>query len=534
MYSDAAPPAFRCGDSPCSGLRPSRLAGAPVLLDIRNSTVDRPMNIFARLGLCVLLVSGPGGGALAQPTLDAQRFGDALGAVHPPDAHAIASFYSDRAHRAVWADTDGLSPAGQALTDLLRRADDEALDPDEYVVALRGSLEAREAALAAAFLRFTRDLTQGRADPAGVYRDWDARPRRFDPSAALLAAVENGPEGAVRRARPAHAAYHHLRVALVRYRLLDAAGGWPTIPDGPSLHPGDSSLVVPILRQRLLAEGFEMGASGEGALYDSGLEGVVRDAQARFGLVVDGIVGPATRGALNVTAAERIRQIGLNMERWRWMPAELGERHVHINAAGMTAELVEHGRAVLTLRAIVGTVGNPTPGFSSSITSAVLNPAWYVPAGIARNEIWPRVRRDPDYLVRNHMTVLPGGTIRQAPGPSNPLGPVKFLFESRFDVRLHGTANPELFDRHPRAFSHGCIRVETPLVLAEELLRGTDWDARRIDAAIARGREVAAPLAAPVPIHVAYWTAWVAPDGSVQFRSDLYGRDRALAGALSD
>ncbi len=170
------------------------------------------------------------------------------------------------------------------------------------------------------------------------------------------------------------------------------------------------------------------------------------------------------------------------------------------------------------------------PGLSSAVTHVVLSPYWDVPVSIARAEILPRLARDPGYLARHHMERLPGGRIRQLPGPDNPLGPVKFIFENPFGVRLHGTSAPALFERPTRLFSHGCVRAERPLELADRLL--PDWDAGRIAAAVAAGRERRVALDRPVPIHVVYWTARVAPDGALHLRTDPYGRDRMLEAAL--
>ena len=279
----------------------------------------------------------------------------------------------------------------------------------------------------------------------------------------------------------------------------------------------------------------------------------MRTFQQRHGLDPDGVVGPKTRSALDVSAADRIRQIELNMERWRWLPADLGRRYVLIDVPRYRLEFVDGRAAPLVMRVIVGARSTPSPAFTSAITHVVLSPYWNVPYSIATAEILPHLRRSASYLARNHMTLFRNGrrvdptavdwsavsarrfpyTIRQDPGPDNPLGPVKFLFENRFGVRLHGTANPELFARTDCALSHGCIRAERPLELADALLRGdATWTAERMAEVIAEGEETRIALAAPVPIHVRYWTAWADEAGTVHFAPDLYDRDRPLAEAL--
>jgi murein L,D-transpeptidase YcbB/YkuD len=218
------------------------------------------------------------------------------------------------------------------------------------------------------------------------------------------------------------------------------------------------------------------------------------------------------------------------MERWRWLPADLGPRYVWIDAAGMTTTLMENGHEEWAARTIIGTLRTPTPGFSSMITHVVLSPYWNIPESIARTEIRPRLARDPGYLVRHHMERLPGGALRQRPGPDNPLGPVKFIFETPFGVRLHGTSSPSLYERRVRTFSHGCIRIEAPLELADRLL--PEWNAERMNAVVAARTEEWVELQNPIPIHATYWTARVDANGTLHVRPDVYGRDRALERAL--
>ena len=475
--------------------------------------------------LLVLLPAllGLAASAVAQPALDG-----ALGA--STHADAARAFYAARGGQPLWTTSGGeLSDRGRALVGALGRVGEDGLDPAAYLGRLPTAVAAREAALTTAFLAFCEHLMRGRVDPALVHRDWRAERRRLDAGAALDVAARRGAAVAFESARPPHPGYHALRRALGRLRA-ESGASWPPLPDGPPLREGDQGPGGAALRQRLAATG-DLGGPGTDDRFDGGLRQAVERAQARLGLAVDGVVGPGTRAALDVTPAERARQVALNLERWRWLPADLGDRHVLIDAAGMTTALVEDGQAVWTGRTIVGTLQTPTPGFSSEITHAVLSPYWNVPASIARAEIWPRVRRDPGYLARHDMERRPGGTLRQRPGPANPLGPVKFIFETPFGVRLHGTSAPALFERHSRTFSHGCVRVERPLDLADRLLR--DWDAARIQATVAAGDEVWVALPSPVAIHAVYWTARADAAGSLRLSPDVYGRDRALAQALA-
>jgi murein L,D-transpeptidase YcbB/YkuD len=216
--------------------------------------------------------------------------------------------------------------------------------------------------------------------------------------------------------------------------------------------------------------------------------------------------------------------------------------------------LLDQGRPVLTARAVVGMPSRPTPVFADRITHLVFNPSWTVPQSIARADLLPRIRRDPGYLARAGMRVYSGWTpdaqplhpaavswdrvagrldsyrLVQAPGPGNPLGRVKFMFPNRHNVYLHDTPDTGLFEHARRAYSSGCIRIDRPMQLARALLaRSADWDARRIQRAVASGRTVRAPLDRPVPVRIVYRTAWVDPDGTVQLRPDIYGRDGDLA-----
>jgi murein L,D-transpeptidase YcbB/YkuD len=292
-------------------------------------------------------------------------------------------------------------------------------------------------------------------------------------------------------------------------------------------------------------------------MFDERMEAEVKAFQATRGLEPDGVVGPATLEALNTTAEQRIRRIGVNLERWRWLPENLGDRYVLVNVADFKLEVIEQDRKVLEMKIIVGKSYRRSPVFSDRISYLVLNPRWHVPRNIAVKDKLPLIKKDPTYLAENRMKVFAGWgaetrelnpaqidwssvsaknfpyRFRQEPGPRNALGQIKFMFPNRFNVYLHDTPSRELFDKNVRNFSSGCIRIQKPLDLAEYLLRGDpSWSRDKIQEELAKKRERTIKLPTPVPVHLLYWTAFVDDNKVLQFRNDIYGRDERLAKAL--
>lgn len=334
---------------------------------------------------------------------------------------------------------------------------------------------------------------------------------------------------------PIHEGHERLEEALERYRRIAGRGEPPPVPPGPALKPGAEGGRVAALRARLAA-----AAEAEGdqplpdtdrpELFDASLEDAVLDFQVRHGLPADGIAGASTLAELNRPAEDQILKIEVNLERWRRMPADLGERHVLVNIPAFRLDAIEDGRSVLDMRVIVGKTHSRTPEVSSAIERVVLNPSWYVPRSIASKEIWPKGR---SYLRRNGFEVLPGGKLRQKPGANNSLGRVKFRFPNRFGVYLHDTPSRSLFDRAVRALSHGCVRVERPADLANWVLRDhPQWSPEAVQSALDQGRERSVELPEPIPVHIAYWTAWVDDQGTLRFGPDVYDRDRDIAAFL--
>jgi len=494
----------------------------------------------------------------------------------------LPGFYRNRDYRPAWID-DGLALGNaRAFLTALRSVTKEGLDPENYHLAavesliaeigasgtkdLRGvrpeSLADLEMLLTDGFLLCGSHLVHGQVNPETIQSEWFIKGRVEDLAAALEKglAAEDVP-GALDSLRPRHAVYRGLMKAYFDYGALVEAGGWPEFPPGPKLAKGDRDARVMRLRETLAAMGDIPGdeAAGGPELFDDALDGAVKLFQRRHGLEPDGVVGTATAAALNVSAAERLTQIRANLERWRWVTQELGETYVLVNVADFRLGVVEAGREVMSMAAIVGRAYRRTPDFSGTMSYLEINPTWTVPPKLAREDILPKVIKDPAYLGEKGFRVFENWSegareidvsaldwnrvkaeglpykFRQEPGPQNSLGRIKFMFPNRFDVYLHDTPERDLFSRAVRDFSSGCIRVERPVDLAEYVLRDDpDWTRAKILAAIEGGKTQVVKLRNPLGVHLLYWTVWLREDGRVQFRQDIYLRDAALFRALEE
>ena len=490
----------------------------------------------------------------------------------------VGDLYRGRDFRPLWQTASGLRPSTYLLVDRLRNAADHGLCGEDYLLAPLEELLKNRAAQASsqkspqpldaavldlfltqAFFAYATHLVEGQVDPALAHVDWRARRRKVDLARLLPPAVEGESLGTLLgELVPPHPEYRQLMGALARQREIAARGGWPVIPDGETLRPGDIDPRLPVVRARLLATGelpqpisYERNAFGMTTLM------AVRQFQERHGLEPDGVIGPRTLKELNLTAEDRVRQIELNMERWRWMPRDLGRRHIRINIADFSLKVVEDGQTVLEMPVIVGTPYRRTPVFSSQMSYLEFAPTWTVPATILREDKLPAIRKNPAFLTKNHFRVIRRtgqeinseelaainwhalqperfpGDLRMDPGPWNPLGRVKFMFPNPYNVYLHDTNERWLFDRTVRTFSSGCIRIGKPVELARYLLQDQPkWDEERLQNALGRTAPMQVSIN-PTPTHIQYWTTWVAADGSTQFRTDLYLRDLDLEVALS-
>jgi murein L,D-transpeptidase YcbB/YkuD len=492
---------------------------------------------------------------------------------------SLLTFYRERDFLPLWQQGRQLSPSAEVMMEFLRGASEHGLCGDSYLLTeLEGLMQVREQFarhslplapfnravldlfLSQAFFSYATHLVEGQVDPALAHVDWRARRRKADLSKLLTYAVEkNRLSQVLDNLMPPHAGYRQLVDVLQSYREIAALGGWPEFPVGPTLRPGQEDERLPVLRKSLWLTGdLELMTAAETLRYDRETVRAVRHYQSRHGLVPDGVIGPKTVAVLNVSVEQRIRQLELNLERWRWLPKSLGERHLRVNIADFSLQLIENERSVMTMPVIVGTTFRKTPVFSARMTYLEFAPHWTVPPTILREDKLPKIKANPDYLQRRHFRILRTqdgelvtvdpdtvdwrrvkaerfpGILRMDPGPWNPLGRVKFMFPNGFNVYLHDTNEPGLFRNGVRSFSSGCIRVLRPIDLAQYLLeQDEDWDCDRILDYL----ELKAPEKVsidPIAVHIQYWTAWVAEDGSLQFRDDIYLRDLDLEVALSE
>ena len=454
------------------------------------------------------------------------------------------------------AGEQGLNPEHYHLSALSERSGVPALS----AAANGGQPSARRAAeldllRTDALVHLSSHLRFGKLEPEGPSARGEGSWRFGGPSAldSLLAVVSSGRvEEALAGLPPRHFVYHGLVTALADLRRDSAGGAWDSIPDGPTMRRDSVDARVPSLRRRLgLPAPAEAGP--DTLRFDATLEAAVEAFQHRHGLNEDGSVGDATRAALNVPVEQRIDQIRVNLERARWVAHALPDTFVAVNVAGARVYVLHGDSVVFETRAIVGTDYTRTPLFSAPMLYIDLNPTWTVPVSIA-GEVLDALGRDPTYLESQGMRVLDASgrevdpeeidfsrytgptfpyVFRQDPGPTNALGEIKLMFPNEHSVYLHDTPSRGLFAQEERLFSHGCIRVQDPLGLAESVLGDPErWSRDTLRTEIETGVTRTLRLGRPIPVYVLYWTASVDLHGELHFYSDAYGRDASILAAL--
>ena len=477
----------------------------------------------------------------------------------------VRATYQRFGNAPLWLEQGGIQARATALLDAIRAAPDHALDAAAYPVseiervvdakrltdtASAGTVADADVLLTSAYVAYAADMLAGQVDPRTISQGWfiPASPQELD--SAIVRGIESPDmKASLAAMAPQDPDYAALKEAYARYRRIAAAGGWPTVASGGGA-AGSAAV-----HTRLAAE-FEadtsrsetrgadsVSANGTPPAHSTGgaaapaahMATLVRQFQQRYGLEPTGRLNGVTLAALNVSPADRAQQLGVNLERHRWLPRYLGARYIYVNVPGFRLDAYDSGKKSLSMKVVVGDEfeGKTTPVFSDSMETVAFRPYWNITPNIQRKEIAPKVARDAGYLARNDMEYYKDGgvtRIRQTPGEGNSLGLVKFLFPNTHNIYLHDTPAKELFKKADRAASHGCIRLERPAELAQWVL---GWPAEKVHAAMQSGRDnQGVRLSQKIPVYIVYFTAYVR-DGELYFGKDLYGRDEELEDAVS-
>jgi len=533
------------------------------------------MRTATRLLLAMLLWAGLAAAAHAKPTSAAppapevetaiadvlnsqERLPLPLERIRPA---LIAHYIRDQAP-VYWVGTGRMTPFLQRLAD----AGDDGLNPADYpidaLIELRDTIDPADADSAALselfftafYVNYATDLKIGRLTPQKVDPK-NFRNRKTVDVLAIMTGLskQNGPGEFLDVFESHNPQYQALKKMLSLYRAMTESVEWDQIAMGGDIKPGDSDARIPEIRDRLMLTGDHPGGGDQGDVYDSSTVLAVRSFQLRNGLEAKGLIGKQTVLALNVPPADRARQIMLNMERWRWMPEDLGDHHFIVNLASFELDEVLSDDIIDRMDVVVGAVATQTPEFSQGMRYVEINPTWTVPYSIATGEMLPKLQRNPSAYAAEFEVFMNGKltswgginwnaygkgnfpfTFRQKPGPKNALGKVKFMLPNPYNIYLHDTPAKDKFLATTRAFSHGCIRLSRPMDLAYHLVGDVaGWSKPKIDAAFAGGQTTRVSLPQQIPVHLIYATAFEGDGGSIEFRPDIYGRDRKLDAALS-
>lgn len=476
-------------------------------------------------------------------------------------ADKVKQFYANRNAQFAWI-THGKDRVNNVIA-LLKDGSKDGLDPEDYSASELGEIAKNsqlndnaelDIRITDSILSLSSDLLFGRRSTKGNNPLWSADRRDTDLALELNTVCESNSLGAmIEKFRPHHPQYGRLVKALAAMESAASKGiVWPKVPDGPKLESGATGDRVKALYDRLSAEGYRLSPPLDN-IYTLGgdLQNALMEFQGTHGLEPDGVIGKATVTALNASLDERVKQLKINLDRWRALPRDLGNRYVLVDVPAFKLHAFDGTSDALQMKVIVGQLKRKTPLFSSKMKYVVLNPQWFVPNRIAVEDKLPILRKDPTYAARHKIKIyqtVGGETTRidatqvdwtqvdrgsfnyhfqQDPGPGNALGSIKFLFPNKYDVYLHDTSNPELFSGTVRTFSSGCVRIHKPLELAQYVFKDDpEWTKDQIEATIRRGAQRVITLTEEIPVHITYLTAWVNEEGKLELYNDVYGYDR--------
>ena len=484
----------------------------------------------------------------------------------------LATIYHETGAQPLWVTADGPGTRAAVILKYLKNAAEEGLDAGSYEVeeieALwhdpsLSSLARLDTLLTFNAVKYIHNVNQGEFEPYVVDPELfaEAGKQQFTPVdivERMIAATDL--DRFFRQMPPQNMHYRALKAGLAVYRNMEQSTALEEIERNTTIHPGDNDGRIPLIRGRLALFAGRVPDQDERTLYDDHLEEQILLFQELHGLQRDGLIGPQTIAALNISPAERVEQIRVNMARWRWQDHDIGEEYVLVNIANFRLYAYRGGELQLNIPVIVGQFQHQTPVFSDQIKYLEINPFWNIPPSIAVNEKLSELRENPHSLVEKNIRlfsswqedgieldstaidwagVTPGQMarykLRQDPGPSNALGQLKFVFPNHYSVYLHDTPTKNLFTKERRYFSHGCIRVSTPVQLAVFMLEENEqsWNEAKIRELIASQKRKVLRISPPLPVHLTYQTAWVDKNGRIHFNEDIYARDKKLLKALN-
>lgn len=483
----------------------------------------------------------------------------------------LATIYHEIGARPLWVTENGPGKKARIILKYLKNAEQEGLQPKDYDVdsiqeiwrdPSFASLARLDTLLTFSAVKYVHDVSHGQIEPYVADPELFAEAGKpgFNPVeiiGKLLGAEDL--DKYLRELPPQNNHYQSLKAGLSVYRFLAQTESWEKIDAGRTIRPGEQDPRIPAIRKRLAILSSIYTDTSEDLTYDEELEQRVLLFQELYGLKQDGLIGRKSIAALNVTPAQRIKQIRVNMARWRWQDHDFGENYVLVNIANFKLYGYRHGDLKLSLPVIVGKEQYQTPVFSDRIIYFELNPFWNIPTSIAVEKELPELKKNPFHLIEKKIRLFSSWRedaveldstmidwelvskremavykLRQDPGPSNSLGQLKFIFPNQYAVYLHDTPAKNLFTEERRSFSHGCIRVSSPEQLAIFLLGGEEsgFDVFKVRELIDTGERKIMRIRPPVPVHLTYQTAWVDKRGRINFNDDIYARDKKLQNAL--
>lgn len=476
----------------------------------------------------------------------------------------LPELYEKNQFRPFWTDAEKI----EAFIKIIEASSSDGLEPEDYHYSEIQGLEAflgssakqnnlikadLDMLLTDALILLTNHLFFGKVDPKQLDPQWDFNRKinNLNPIEFLQEIISSSQlTDRIERLKPSKPIYAKLKTALARYRSISAMGRWHPLPFGKNLNSDMRNNRIYLLRQRLAVSGFLSPPGKEDNLFDDELKKAVIEFQKRHGLAADGVVGRKTIAALNIPAEKRMDQIRANLERARWSLHGLKNRYVLVDIAGFRIYFYDNDDIIWSSRVQVGRPFRRTPVFSDEISYLVLNPSWTIPPTIIVRDILPEVKEDIRFLTKHAIQILDqrGRSInpesidwhlypaqyfpyllRQAPGPENAMGVIKFMFPNPYMIYIHDTPSKNLFSAKSRAFSSGCIRVENPLELAELIINNPQkWSRSELQKVVVSEKTETIYLKNPVPVLLLYWTVDVDNNGIVYFKEDIYDRDKAV------